>query len=169
MPAQAPPSDLVFEAVIRPHRSLSPRGLRVLLGVIVALSCITSSLFWLLGAWPVAGFSGVEVTAACLLLRMNALAARESEKLLLVPRALHIIRTDRHGHQVERTLDPAWLRVELEERPGRVPALLLSTRDRREEVATRLGEHEKRDLSRALSQALHRWRNPIFDHPEPAA
>ena len=71
--------------------------------------------------------------------------------------------------EFERTLDPAWLRVRLEERPGRVPALLLSTREQHEEVATRLGEHEKRDLSRALRSALHRWRNPVFNHPEEAS
>jgi uncharacterized membrane protein len=153
---------VLFEAVIRPHRSLSRRGLMILLGVIFTLSGLTSTLFWLLGAWPVIGFTGVEVTAAALLIGANARAARECEFLALAPHALRIVRTDASGRQEERTLDPAWLRVVLEERPGRVPALLLSTRDQREEVAARLGEGEKRDLCRALGEAIYRSRNPLF-------
>ena len=170
MPAQAPetdkpPSDLIFEAVIRPHRSLTARGLAILIGAICTLSFATSVVFYVLGAWPVVGFTGVEVTAAVLLLRLNALAARECELSLLAPHTLRIVRTDRHGRQEERHLDPSWLRVTLEERPGRVPALLLRASGHQEEVAARLGEREKRDLSRALGDALHRWRNPRYDLP----
>jgi hypothetical protein len=36
----------------------------------------------------------------------------------------------------------------------------------REQVATALGEREKRDLAAALRAALHRYRNPVFDNPQ---
>jgi hypothetical protein len=54
----------------------------------------------------------------------------------------------------------------LEELPGRVPRLLLVAHGVREEIATALGEAEKRDLSVALAGALHRLRNPRFDNPQ---
>ena len=71
-----------FEAVLVPHRSLSPRGLRVLMGVLIVSVMAMSSVFWLLGAWPVVGFSGVEVGLAAVLLRANAAGGRSSEMLL---------------------------------------------------------------------------------------
>ncbi len=157
---------VLFEAVIVPHRSLSKRGLRLLLAAIGAVCCINAAVFVRIGAWPVGGFSGAELLLAAVLLRINAHAARARETLHLTADALRVIRTDPKGRRAERVLSPAWLTVHLEERPGRVPGLWLGTRGEREEVARALGEDEKRDLARALSEALHRWRNPRFDNPQ---
>jgi uncharacterized membrane protein len=156
----------VFEAVIVPYRSLSPRALRLLIGTVCALSCGTSTVFWWLGAWPVAGFTGAEILLAILLLRHNARAQRASEVVLLREDAMRVIRTDMNGRREELTLPAAWLNVALEEKPGRVPGLFLVVRGRREEVARSLGEAEKRDLAEALRAALHGWRNPRFDNPQ---
>lgn len=159
-------SRVLFEAEIVPHRSLSRRGLRLLVAAIGLLCAINATLFLLLGAWPVAGFSGLELLLAAVLLWVNASAVRQSERLLLTEDALRVVRTGPRGRRDERVLSPAWLTVQLEERPGRVPGLWLGVRDIREEVARALGEEEKRDLARALHEALHRWRHPTFDNPQ---
>lgn len=156
----------LFEAVIVPHRSLSRRGLVGLIAAVGAASGLTALLFFLLGAWPVAGFSGAEIVLAAVLIRAHARVARESEVVLLSARRLRVIRTDRKGARRESVLDPSWLRVELRERPGRVPALLLAGPRQQIEIATRLGEAEKRDLAEALAEALYAWRNPRFDNPQ---
>lgn len=163
-PVQA--SGVVFEAVIVPHRSLSRRGMAVLISALCGLSAAITTAFWWFGAWPVAGFSGPEMLLALFLLRRNARGRRASELLLLDEAGLRIIRTDMRGHRSERTLPAAWLNVVLEEAPARVPRLLLATRGVREEVGRALGEEEKRDLAGALRAALHRWRNPVFDNPQ---
>ena len=123
-------------------------------------------MFWLLGAWPVAGFSGAEVALAIILMRRHARLARESERIELIDGTMHILRTDAQGRQQEKHLDCGWLRVVLRERPGRVPALLLASRSTEEEVAAALGEEEKRDLAAALGAAIDRWRNPVFDNEQ---
>ncbi len=151
-----------FEAVIVPHRSLSQRGLRTLVGAIVGLSVISTSIFWWLGAWPIAGFNGAEITAAILLLRYNARAVRANEVLLLSDDALRIINTTRDGVRTERSVAPAWLRVEVQERPGRVPGLYVASHGQRTEIAKSLGEPEKLQLADALRDALARWRAPNF-------
>ena len=159
-----------FEAVLVPHRSLSPRGLRVLMGVLVGSLGAMTSVFWLLGAWPVVGFSGVELGLAAVLLRANAAGGRSSEVLLLSSQGLRVVRIDARGRRAERSLPTAWLRVSLEERRGRVPGLVLRAREGtavlREEVATALGEAEKRALAQALAEALHQWRHPVFDNAQ---
>jgi uncharacterized membrane protein len=156
----------LFEAVIVPHRSLSPTGLRWLILVICGLCGLTALRFWLIGAWPVAAFSVLEVGLAVVLLRVNAGRARASEMILLTDRALRVVRTSASGRRQECTLAPAWLNVVLEETPGRVPRLVLTARDVREEIGTTLGEAERRDLALALKEALHRARNPRFYNPQ---
>jgi uncharacterized membrane protein len=157
---------LLFEAVIVPHRSLSPRGLAILLGAITTLCGLTALRFWLIGAWPVIGFSVVEVGLALWLIQSNARSARASELVLLCENALQIVRTDARGRRHERSLSPAWLNVVVEEAPGRVPRLVLAAHNVREEIAAALGETEKRDLAAALGAALHRRRNPAFDNSQ---
>jgi uncharacterized membrane protein len=159
-------SPTVFEAVIVPHRSLSPRGLAILIAVLVALCGLVGLRFWLIGAWPVACFGAVEIGLAVLLLWLNATRARASELILLSEDALRIVRTDRRGRRAERVLSVGWLNARLEEPPGQVPRLLLVAHGVREEIATSLGEIEKRDLSKALADALHRLRSPRFDNPQ---
>ena len=101
-----------------------------------------------------------------LLLRHNARAIRANEVILLSDSALRIIRTDAKGNRTEQSVPPAWLRMELQDRPGRVSGLYLMARGLRVEIASSLGEPEKLQLARALDDALHRWRNPRFDNPQ---
>jgi uncharacterized membrane protein len=160
------PEASVFEAAIVPYRSLSPRGLAILMAVIGLLCALVVLRFWLIGAWPVAAFGLVEIGLAMFLLRLNASRARASELILLSADTLRIVRTDRRGRREERVLPAGWLNAALEEPPGKVPRLLLVAHGVREEIATTLGEAEKRDLLKALRDALHRLRNPSFDNPQ---
>ncbi len=168
MPEQEAPAPgaLLFEAVIVPHRSLSPRGLAILIGVIATMCGLTALRFWLIGAWPVIGFSVAEVGLAVWLIQLNARRARASELVLLSERTLRIVRTDASGRRQERSLSAAWLNVVVEEAPGRVPRLVLAARNVREEIGVALGEAEKRDLAAALGNALHRRRNPTFENSQ---
>lgn len=157
---------LLFEAVIVPHRSLTPRGLRILIAVIAGACALTALRFWLLGAWPVAAFSVIEIGLILWLIRLNVLQARGSELVLLSENSLRIIRTDPKGNREERVLPSAWLNVVLEESPGRIPRLLLIVRQQSEEIGKVLGEAAKRELATALHGALHKARNPRFDNPQ---
>lgn len=155
---------IVFEAAISPYRSLSPRGLRMLAMAIAVLVAVTGLRFWAIGAWPVTLFSVVEIGLAVFLLRLNASRARASELILLSEDTLRIVRTDWRGRRQELALPVGWLNAVMEEAHGKVPRLLLVAHGVREEIATALGEQEKRDLWAALRDALHRLRSPHFDN-----
>ncbi len=156
----------IFEAELVPHRSLSTAGMWTLIGFLLTISLAVTTLFWWLGAWPVAGFNGADLLLAALLLRANARGRRAREILRLHEHDFHILRFDERGAMRQTRLRPDWLTVSLKERNGRVPGLYLHAEGREEEVATRLGEEEKRDLAQALQAALHRWRHPRFDNPQ---
>ncbi len=157
---------VVFEAEVTPHRSLSARGLRRVIGFVAVVSLCTTSVFWYIGAWPIAGFNGGEILLAMVLLRAHARSRRQREVLLLSNQSLRIVRTDAKGRDSESRLSPGWLNVILQERPGRVPGLFLTSRGQHVEVGAALGEPEKRDLAAALSEAVHRLKNPVFDNPQ---
>lgn len=156
----------LFEAVIVPHRSLSRRGLNLLLAAICILCTANAAAFVAIGAWPVAGFTGIEMLLAAFLFRLNALAAKGSELVLLTPSGMRVIRVTPQKRRSEVVLPPNWLAVDLRERPGRVPGLFLVCHGREEEIGRALGDEEKRDLARALTGALHAWRHPVFDNPQ---
>jgi uncharacterized membrane protein len=168
MLSKPPPADdtILFEAAILPHRSLSPRGRRLLIGGICVLLLLTGTRFWLIGAWPVAGFIVLELGLAAFLLWLHQRSARRVELLLLSQDVIRVVRTDPDGRKREMRLPTGWLNVELEERPGRVPGLLLCIPGRRLEVAAALGEGAKRDLAQALGRAVGEVRNPRFDNPQ---
>ena len=153
----------LFEAVITPHRSLGRRGMRWLIGALVLLSGAVSTGLWLAGAWPVLGFTGLEIALAIGLLLRHAAIKGDSEVLLLSDAGLRIVRM-RRGKRSEMAVPVGWLRASLEERPGRAPALMLRSRCFAVEVATSLGEEEKRDLSVSLRAAWALPRSPLFDN-----
>jgi uncharacterized membrane protein len=158
--------EILFHATIVPHRSLSRRGWTVVLGGLAGLGTIAALRFALLGLWPVIACMGAEAILTAALLAVHARAGRASEVLLLEPGRLRVLRTDPSGRRCSRSLQAGWLNAVLEETPGRVPRLLLVAHGRGEEIATALGEHEKRELAQALAAALRRMREPRFDNPQ---
>jgi uncharacterized membrane protein len=111
-------------------------------------------------------FSAVEVGLFVFLLRLNIRHARQSELLLLSEASLRIVRTDWRGRREECALPAAWLRLRLEDRPGRVSRLVVTARPDEQEIAATLGEDQKRDLAAALQAAIDRARRPDFDNPQ---
>jgi uncharacterized membrane protein len=160
------PEKLLFQATLKPHRSLSRKGVFMFIGFMLSCSLCVTSLMFFLGAWPVIGFNGADVLLATFLLWLNIRAARAAEIISLSPSSLRVTRTDIHGRSTSLSLQPYWLNVVLEERAGTVPKLLLVARGRQTEVARQLGDAEKRDLAAALTRALQRGRSPIFDNAQ---
>jgi uncharacterized membrane protein len=157
---------ILFEAVVTPHRSLSPFGRRLVLAAMTGLAGLIALLFLLIGAWPVIGFSVIEIGLIWLMFHLNQRAAHARELVLLDSNRLRVVRTDPSGLSREQVLPAAWLKVRLEEERGRIPRLLIYTHTACEEIGAALGEAEKRNLATALCNALHDARNPQFDNPQ---
>ena len=159
--AQAP----IFEARIVPYRSLTRKGVMIVVGSLAGLTVAMALRFWLLGAWPVVAFSLVEVPLVVLLLAINFRRARASELIMLSMQELTVIRTDPAGRRKQVSLPSAWLRVDLDAGRG-IPRVVLRSHGRDCEVGAFLHEPDKLSLYEALSDALHCARNPRFDNPQ---
>ena len=151
-------TDVFFERVLLPHRSLPPRGFHVLMLVLGAFSCAAGILFVSLGAWPVCGFFGLDVAAVYIAFRLSYRSARRREILRLAGDDFTVERIDIYGERRSWRFQPFWLRVVLEERPGDSNRLLVGSHGQSLVIADFLGAPMRRELAQSLRAALSRWR-----------
>jgi uncharacterized membrane protein len=161
------PQPELFSALLTPHRSLSQTGFLVLMGFVSAISFAAGVAFWLMGAWPVFGFFGLDVLAIYWAFRINFRHARAIEEIRVTPTELHLRRVSHRGHVVEFLLNPLWVQLdqEVHEEFG-VERLYLLSRGRRVAVGSFLGPDEKASFAKALNAALQAARrgptyNPV--------
>ncbi|MBR0649124.1 DUF2244 domain-containing protein [Roseomonas terrae] len=164
----APPADpVLFQAICTPPRSFSRGLFRVLAGLLAVLATLTATVFLIIGAWPVLPFLGLEVCFALGMVVFHARrTARISEIILLTADRLTVTRTDARGRREEVMLDPYWARSIYIPRPAHAGVLRLESRGRGAEIGQHLGGDEKVSLHEALSAALARAKQPVFDNPQ---
>ncbi len=143
-----------FRAVLAPHRSLSPAGFITLMSAVGLVSFAAGIIFYLMGAWPVFGFFGLDAALIYLAFRLNYRSGRLRETVDLQPDALVVTRFHPSGKREEFVFNPYWVRVELlEGRDGRTD-LKLRLHDRTVSFGRFLTDDERRDLANTLSGAL---------------
>ena len=145
---------VLFDAVLTPHRSLSPAGFRLLIGALSAFGLAAGIAFLALGAWPVLGFFGLDIALLAWCFHANYRQGRQRERLRLTPDALTVERTNPAGAVERVRLPPWWLRVEIDESGERPGPLTLATHGRRETVGAFLAPWERVEVADALRRAL---------------
>jgi uncharacterized membrane protein len=106
-----PETQLLYER-LSPHRSLSPQGFAIVMGILGLASFVLGIAFLLMGAWPVFGFLGLDVLLVWLAFRANFRAARAFEEILVTPVRLVWRRVSARGEAREDTMNPRWVRLE---------------------------------------------------------
>jgi uncharacterized membrane protein len=145
----------LFSAIITPHRSLSGRGFLLVMALVEGFSFIGGMFFFLLGAWPVVGFLGLDVVLVYWAFRANYRAAAAFEEVTVTPSVLRLRRVSHRGEVAEWTLNPIWTQLDREkhEEFGLLKLFLVS-RGRRLAVAGFLSPKERESFAAALSAAL---------------
>jgi len=159
------PPPLLFDAVLRPHRSLSGTGFVVLMACVAGISFASGIVFLLLGAWPVFGFFGLDVALIWLAFRLNYRAARLVERVRLSENCLEIERIHPSGRSRSWRFQPYWVQVILEHRGEHHSRLALRSHGRELTFGSFLTPDERESLSQALARALAACRH----EPHPAA
>ncbi len=144
----------VFEATLYPHRSLGPRGFFILMGFLCAINFGTGLLFWTLGAWPIAGFCGLDVALVYLAFRVSYRSGRVREHIALSREALTLTRVDAKGAADAVTFNPYWVRVLFSEGVDGRTAVALTSHGARIAFGRFLTDDERRELADALRAAL---------------
>ncbi|MCP1336383.1 DUF2244 domain-containing protein [Futiania mangrovi] len=156
--------EIVFDATLRPHRSLGPKGFIVLMVFISAISFGAGLFYTVLGAWPILGFYGLDVLAIWWAFRTSFRNGRLHETVELRPARLRVHRVHPGGRVERWDFQPYWVRLALEEVRKDDPRIRLTQGTVAVELGRFMNAEERRDFFAALEDALGRARaagNPI--------
>jgi len=139
----------VWQATLTPHRSLSREGYLTLMALVIAVNLVVAGMFVALGAWPIAGFAGLDVLLVWWAFRVNFADARKLERISITEHELVLDRlSEKHPPEQQRFVR-RWVRVELEEDRDRelIGSLLLVSGRTRVAVGEFLAPEERKTKS----------------------
>ena len=149
---------LLFDAILRPHRSLSPAGFWALMIFVSLVSFGTGAAYALSGAWPVLGFYGLDVLAIWAAFKWSYRSGRLFETVRLTPASLEVRRVHPSGRWEHWRFQPYWVRLSVES--GDDPRINLAERSVSVDLGAFMSAHERLDFARALQCALTIARQP---------
>lgn len=153
--AAEPFDEPIYTTRLAPHRSLTPRAFYLFIVAFCIAQVVFALPFLLMGAWPVAGFMGLDALALFIAFRISFRDARAYETLDVTPLELVFARVGAGGGRREWRFNPAWVRLEqiVHEEFG-VMRIALVSRGEAVEIGAFLGPDQKADLVRDLTRAL---------------
>jgi uncharacterized membrane protein len=154
MPPDASPPPLFLDAAIRPRRSLSRRGVMLLMIPFVLVNLIFATFFLVIGGAFVPPFLGLDVLGLGLALWFNFRSARRIERVRVSAEEIAVTRE--RGDRIERVWAsaPVFTRVELSH-PGRhASRLRLQSKGKGVVLAASLSPEEREKFAAELRNAL---------------
>jgi uncharacterized membrane protein len=145
---------VVFDAILTPHRSLSKRGFCILMAAVCAVSFTAGLGFFLMGAWPVVGFMGLDVLLIYGAFKLNFRAARLYETVTVTRDEFRVQRVSPRGDAQTWRFQPAWLQVLMDDPPAHDSQLTLRSHGRTLAIGSFLTPEERGELAKALHGAL---------------
>ncbi|WP_395647219.1 DUF2244 domain-containing protein [Terricaulis sp.] len=102
---------LYMDATLRPNRSLSRQAFKLMLLAVIVANAGVAAVFLAHGAFPVAGFLGLDVLALWLAFHMNYRSGKRRELVRIGPNRVHVAAIDPDGVATHWVLNPVWARV----------------------------------------------------------
>ena len=151
----SPVPGLEFRIELTPNCSLTPRGARIFVGSVAALTFAVALFFALQGFWPVLPFAGLEIGLLAWAVRASQVKGLEREVILVSDENVVVERRSPTGSW--RTVFPRhWSRVTLRDpqaalHPSR---LTIESHGRACEVGRFLTEEERRGVAERLRRLV---------------
>ena len=145
-----------WQATLTPHRSLTRQGFLTVMMLVAAINLLVGGLFVAIGAWPVAGFAGLDILLIWWAFRVNFADARQMERISITEHELVLERVRKDKAEEQQRFVRRWVRVELEEDQERelIGRLMLVSGPTRISIGDFLAPDERRTLAAALKSAL---------------
>ena len=161
---------------IWPYRSLSPKGFALVMTALGVFAFTIGFGFYLMGAWPVIGFMGLEILVVWVAFKMNYRAAQRRQHLTATAKELTIENVSPAGDKQTTSLPTAWVQVEmtpLEEPELRSRArrkIIVRSHGKTEEIGEFLHPAETPKLAREVTRMVDRARHAALEEEhEPQA
>jgi uncharacterized membrane protein len=144
-----------FKAMLTPHRSLGRTGFLVLMGALLFGWGATAIIFLANGAWPIAGFFGLDVLGVYLAFRLNYRAGRMREEVSVSRTSLSIRKTAPSGRSVTHRMNPFWTRFRVRRHSEMgITGMAVEAKGESVTIGAFLNPDDRESFAQAFSKAL---------------
>lgn len=159
-----PPSEVIFEATIRPNRSMSARQSAVLIISFAVLSLAIALSFFSMGLWLVLPFAGLEIFAVGVAVGYSMRRSQGYELITVTDRDVSI-RISEFGASQSYNFQRYWTQVRLESGPSRLQPqrLLIGSHGRFIEIGRELVDEDRENFAARLTGAVRDGRSEGFN------
>jgi len=159
------PAPLYMDAVIQQNASLPKAGFKVLLGGVVTVNMLFAVFLFVVGAWPVPIFLGLDVLAIWLAFRASYRAAARRERVRVCAERVEVsLEADGRSRTVW-TSPTAFTGLEVETLNHDDTRVRLRLHGRRYVVGRALSPDERLGLGEALRRAIENARAERYPVP----
>jgi len=151
----------LFDAVLRPNRSLSNSGFRVVMGIVIGANILFGGYFFAIGAWPVLGFCGLDIFLVWLAFKLSYRQGRLRERVRITEDDMWVARVLPSGHETRWHLQPYWVRISIERPIGHESQVRVTSKGGTLILGAFLAPDERDRFAQALSAALGRGRGSV--------
>src|SRR3974390_2061938 len=138
----------IYAVRLRPHRSLSRAPGKALFAILGPVCLGVSLPFFLMGAWPIVGFLGLDALGLWLAFELSFRAARAYEDVRVTSLELLLAKVSPKGAAREWRFNPAWVRIDRREHEEfGLQRLALVSHGRSVEFASFLGPEQKEEVA----------------------
>lgn len=145
---------MVFYKQITPYKSLTHRGFCYLICGLGTLGFIISTVFLLMGAWPVLGFMALDVLIVYLVFQLSFRAADNSEKIEVFLDHINICYFKGADCVNCIQLNPYWTKVQYKVQTNGRSFLRLISHGSKIEIGKFLNSRDKKELARQLDNCF---------------
>jgi uncharacterized membrane protein len=151
-----------MDAVITPHRSLSPRGFVVLIGVLTVTNAASAAFFLTIGAGPIPIFLGLDLLAVIVAFVASNRAARLTERIQVTAAEIRVVRQSSREARTVWISPTAFTRIALVGGKEGDGDLRLRLSGREIAIGRALSRPERLAFAKALDLAVWRARTGSF-------
>ena len=144
---------------IYPNQSLTPKGLLLLMFLITIPASFIGITFFILGAWPVLGFMGLEVLLIYIAFKVLFYKNKFYEHIILDKEKLSIFFKKQNNTITKIELEPTWLQVQIENIYESEDMLTISSHGKKIILAKFLIPEERVKLAKKIRYGLSEWKN----------
>lgn len=147
-----------FDAILYPNQPLSARHASLVLAVSTTVALALGTGFALVGAWPVAGFLGLDIVLLGFGFHWARRRSTRRERVKLDASGLLVEAFDGRGGHRSWRFEPYWVRLHMDEPPQRHSLITLRSNVTTIRLGAFLTPDDRLSFAKALAKALQNWR-----------
>ncbi|MCW9053891.1 MAG: DUF2244 domain-containing protein [Motiliproteus sp.] len=156
------PSQPVFEALLYPHRSLSPNSFIAVMLMFGIFSVVLAIYFLLMGAWPVSGFLGLDILLLYWAFKSSFADGEMQEVIRLEKDRLTVKRASVKAETQCWEFNPFWVQVRMEKPSAFTSRLALAGQGQHLVIGHFLTSRERQTLAETLQEELARQKSALM-------